>query len=124
MSPSDQFLAISCDVTVPLTARAGADASVVKRTQAVLAARKEPATAYAAYLTVRSYWSVLLMYFFGGIMQQLCTRPWGRNLLLRYPGLFSNGCAHLGSAAYVSSCQKRWQQLYWGELPFPGPHRP
>ena len=75
----------------PLHVCAGADASVVKRTQAVLAARKEPATAYAAYLTVRTYWNVLLMYFFGAIVQQLCTRPWGRMLLLRYPGLFSNG---------------------------------
>ena len=65
---------------------------MVKRTQAVIGARNEPAAAYAAYMTVRSYWSVLLMYFFGGIVQLLCSRSWGRKLLLRYPGLFSNGC--------------------------------
>ena len=110
MSPSDQTFAHFTDVTASLNACAGADASVVKRTQAVLAARKEPATAYAAYLTVRSYWSVLLMYFFGGIVQQLCTRPWGRQLLLRYPGLFSNGCAHLlccHATRACSSCSGR-----------------
>ena len=66
---------------------------MVKRTQAVLAARKEPIAAYAAYLTVGTYWNVLLMYFFGAVMQLLCMRTWGRKLLLRYPGLFSNGCA-------------------------------
>ena len=66
---------------------------MVKRTQAVLAARKEAATQYAAYLTVRTYWNVLLMYFLGALLQQLCVRSWGRQLLLRYPELFSNGCA-------------------------------
>ena len=74
---------------------------MVKRTQAVLAARNEPATAYAAYLTVGSYWNVLLMYFFGAVVQQLCARSWGRKLLLRYPGLFSNGCVE---APCLSTC--------------------
>ena len=66
---------------------------MVKRTQAALAARKEPPVSYAAYLTVRTYWNVLLMYFLGAVVQLLCARSWGRKLLLRYPGIFSNGCA-------------------------------
>ena len=111
----------ACDISLSLIACAGADASVVKRTQAVLAARKEPATQYAAYLTVKSYWSVLLMYFFGAIVQQLCTRPWGRKLLLRYPGLFSNGCARAVAAQQLTyDAKKRMQQYVTGTVS-PGP---
>lgn len=90
---------------------------MVKRTQAVLAARNEPATAYAAYLTVRSYWSVLLMYIFGGIMQQLCTRPWGRKLLLRYPGVFSNGCARFLQCNVRFVMPRALAAAVWGDHP-------
>ena len=70
----------------------GADASVVKRSQASLGARGQPVTAYAAYFTLSSRWQVALMMGFGALVQKLAGYPWGRALLLRYPGLFSNGC--------------------------------
>ena len=48
-------------------------------------------TAYAAYFTLPSRWHVWLMYAFGAAFQTLAGYSWGRALLLRYPGLFSNG---------------------------------
>ena len=89
---------------------AGADASVVKRTQAALAAHKEPPVAYAAYLTIATYWNVLLMYFFAAAVQLLCARSWGRKLLLRYPGLFSNGCVpHRSRKAFPADMTRVWR---------------
>ncbi|KAK9816589.1 hypothetical protein WJX72_002324 [[Myrmecia] bisecta] len=69
----------------------GADASVVKRTQAALAARGQPAVHYAAYMTVPSRWVLFLIGFFGAILQKLANSSFGRALLLTYPGLFSYG---------------------------------
>jgi len=70
----------------------GADASIVKRTQAFLASVGERAVHYNAMFTVSSRWSVFLFAFFGGLFQWLAGwNSWTRGLLLKYPKTFSNG---------------------------------
>mmetsp|Transcript_10472 Transcript_10472/g.26626 ORF Transcript_10472/g.26626 Transcript_10472/m.26626 type:complete len:425 (+) Transcript_10472:117-1391(+) len=69
----------------------GADASIVRRSQAALAAQGMPATHYTAMFTVGSRWSVFLFGLFGSVFMKLARTSWGRGLLLRYPSLFSYG---------------------------------
>lgn len=69
----------------------GSDASVIRRTAAALASIGKPAYHCAVYLTLPSRWALFLYQLFGGIFAFLAKHKWGRRLLLRYPGLFSNG---------------------------------
>jgi short subunit dehydrogenase-like uncharacterized protein len=69
----------------------GSDASVIRRTAASLATIGKPAYNCAVYLTLPSRWALFLYQLFGGVFAFLAKRAWGRTLLLRYPGLFSNG---------------------------------
>ena len=75
----------------------GSDASIIKRTMAYLGAH--PADAEqgfkpvhaAVYLTVSSAWYKFLFSCYGLLFGLLASKKWGRNLLLRYPALFSYG---------------------------------
>mmetsp|Transcript_1486 Transcript_1486/g.2621 ORF Transcript_1486/g.2621 Transcript_1486/m.2621 type:complete len:426 (-) Transcript_1486:380-1657(-) len=69
----------------------GADASIVRRTQAALSAQGMQCAHYTAMFTAGSRWSVFLFGIFGSIFMKLAGTPWGRSLLLRYPRLFSYG---------------------------------
>ncbi|CAM9386594.1 unnamed protein product [Phaeothamnion confervicola] len=80
----------------------GADSSVVRSTQASLAARLGPAPAaaggalglcphFGAYFTLPGAWQAVQMAVFGGVFQALARHEWGRSLLLKYPGAFTNG---------------------------------
>lgn len=62
---------------------AGADASVVRRTQAALAAAGERPVHFGARFTVGSHWGVAVAAVVGGIMQMLAGSAWGRWALLR-----------------------------------------
>ncbi|GAB4820285.1 hypothetical protein N2152v2_007331 [Parachlorella kessleri] len=69
----------------------GADASVVRRTMAALAAAGQPVAHHSMSFTLPSGYYKNLFLLFGSIMQWLAQRPWGRQLLLAAPGLFSYG---------------------------------
>jgi short subunit dehydrogenase-like uncharacterized protein len=71
----------------------GADASVVRRSQRRLAwARaEETPVQFAAYFGVTRAWTVLAVLAFGAVLGLLSRWRWGRQLLLRFPRLFSCG---------------------------------
>lgn len=69
----------------------GADASVVRRTQAALAAAGEPAVHFAARFAVPSAYYAAVAVAVGGAMMALAKHSWGRALLLKYPGVMSYG---------------------------------
>lgn len=69
----------------------GSDASVCRRTAAVLASVGLPAYHCAFYLTLPSRWALFLYQFFGGVFMFLAKRSWGRTLLLRFPRFFTYG---------------------------------
>jgi short subunit dehydrogenase-like uncharacterized protein len=50
-----------------------------------------PTVQFAAYLLIPSLWGVFLYTFYGLIFSFLAGSPWGRNLLLGHPQLFSGG---------------------------------
>ncbi|KAI9487561.1 MAG: saccharopine dehydrogenase [Benjaminiella poitrasii] len=50
-----------------------------------------PPIQFAAYLLLPSLWALLLYMFYGFIFSLLAAYPWGRNLLLEHPELFSHG---------------------------------
>ena len=71
----------------------GADASVVRRTQAALtslAGGFRP-TAFAMYFTLPSRWLLYQYLVLGGLVLWLAGREWGRRLLLRHPEVFTRG---------------------------------
>lgn len=69
----------------------GADASVIRRTMQAAVRAGEPAANVSVVFTLPSKWYMTLWQGFGAAFQYLAVRPWGRNLLLKYPGLFSYG---------------------------------
>lgn len=50
-----------------------------------------PTVQFAAYLLLPSLWAVILYTIYGFIFSVLAGSPWGRNLLLGHPELFSAG---------------------------------
>lgn len=50
-----------------------------------------PTVQFAAYLLIPSLWGVILYTLYGLIFSFLAGSPWGRNLLLGHPELFSGG---------------------------------
>ncbi|WIA42239.1 hypothetical protein OEZ86_008256 [Tetradesmus obliquus] len=75
----------------------GADAAIVRRTQAAIAAAGEPAVHFSARFSLPSAWAAALFVAYGGLMVALARFSWGRALLLRAPGLFSRGLvSHAG----------------------------
>ena len=71
----------------------GADASVVRRTQAALAAAGEPPVHFSARFGVPSAYYAAVAVAVGGALMTLAKHAWGRALLLRAPGVFSYGLA-------------------------------
>jgi short subunit dehydrogenase-like uncharacterized protein len=69
----------------------GSDASVVRRTQRLLAAHGDPPVHFAASFCVSSRWALLLLTIFGSLFRLLTVWALGRWLLLTFPGLFSWG---------------------------------
>eukprot|EP01027_Heterolobosea_sp_BB2_P007379 GEZU01010988.1.p1 GENE.GEZU01010988.1~~GEZU01010988.1.p1 ORF type:complete len:455 (-),score=131.82 GEZU01010988.1:745-2082(-) len=70
----------------------GSDASVVRRTQRTNYEWKHMAPfQYAAYATISSIWYVIIMVVFGAIFSTLAQFKLGRQILLKYPRLFSFG---------------------------------
>ncbi|KAI8477053.1 MAG: Saccharopine dehydrogenase-domain-containing protein [Monoraphidium minutum] len=69
----------------------GADASVVRRTQAALAAAGERPVHFAARFAAPGAYYAAVAVGVGGALMGLAKVAWGRALLLRYPGLFSYG---------------------------------
>jgi hypothetical protein len=69
----------------------GSDASVVKRTNAALAAAGKPAHHSAVYLTLPSRYATGLFTCFGAIFMLLAKQSWGRRLLLYFPSFFTCG---------------------------------
>lgn len=63
---------------------AGADAAVVRRTQAALSAAGEPAVHFTARFALASRLSALLTVVLGAVMSLLAKSAWGRGLLLRW----------------------------------------
>lgn len=72
----------------------GADASVVRSSHRSLKERgilDLCAPQYSAFVTVPSLLYLGVILVFGFVMQFLAGFSWGRTLLLKYPGLFTNG---------------------------------
>ena len=72
----------------------GADASVVRSSHRTLAERGEYDTCapqYFAFATVPSLLYLVIILVFGFVVQILSSFPWGRTLLLQYPGFFTAG---------------------------------
>ncbi|XP_071480955.1 saccharopine dehydrogenase-like oxidoreductase [Diadema antillarum] len=70
----------------------GADASVVRRTQRFLYEKdEERPIQFGAYMTVGSLFWLIVTIFFGAIFSFLAKYKTGRNLLEKYPTLFSGG---------------------------------
>jgi hypothetical protein len=66
-----------------MSCRPGADASIVRRTQAAIAAAGEPAVYFSARFALSSAAAAAQFVVFGGLMMVLCRFGWGRALLLR-----------------------------------------
>jgi hypothetical protein len=62
---------------------AGADASIVRRTQMALSAAGEPAVHFSARFGVPSAYYAAVAVVVGGTMMALAKYPWGRALLLK-----------------------------------------
>lgn len=77
-----------------LPAPAGADAAIVRRTQAAIAAAGEPAVHFSARFSLPSAWAAALFVAYGGLMVALARFSWGRALLLRWGA----GCRGLASS--------------------------
>mmetsp|Transcript_45375 Transcript_45375/g.176322 ORF Transcript_45375/g.176322 Transcript_45375/m.176322 type:complete len:410 (+) Transcript_45375:198-1427(+) len=70
----------------------GADASVVRRSQATLFLRdKITPVQFQCYFTVGSWFNVMLFTLFGILLMILTSFSFGVNLLLRFPEFFSGG---------------------------------
>mmetsp|Transcript_8431 Transcript_8431/g.25330 ORF Transcript_8431/g.25330 Transcript_8431/m.25330 type:complete len:411 (-) Transcript_8431:1428-2660(-) len=70
----------------------GADASVVRRSQATLSiADGVPPVQFHAYFTVEQMWSAYLIIVFAVLLRFLILFPFGIPLILKYPEIFSNG---------------------------------
>jgi hypothetical protein len=67
---------------VARTAAAGADASVVRRTQSALSAAGLPAVHFSVRFAVPSRLALLRFLGYGGLMSLLASWSWGRRLLL------------------------------------------
>ena len=93
---------------------AGADASVVRRTQAKLGAQHKPTVHYSAYFTVPTYFTFLLFAFFGKLLETLARFSWGRRALLTYPRLFSYGLFSREGPNEQQLAQTRFQMKFAG----------
>ncbi|TFK52962.1 hypothetical protein OE88DRAFT_1656672 [Heliocybe sulcata] len=73
-----------------------ADPAIVRQTQIleVMQSADLQAIQFGAYLVIPSLRVLLLMMFYFMIFNFLATRKWGRDLLLRYPKLFSHGTVY------------------------------
>lgn len=71
----------------------GADAAVIRRTedQLMLADGSHVSFYHGCYFHLSTWRNVSKMVFFGGIFQLLAKYEWGRNMLIKYPGVFSYG---------------------------------
>lgn len=72
----------------------GADASVVRSTHRNLKEMgklRDCAPQYSAFMTVPSFFYLVLIIVFGFLIQLLARFTWGRDMLLKYPRLFSIG---------------------------------
>mmetsp|Transcript_30433 Transcript_30433/g.67516 ORF Transcript_30433/g.67516 Transcript_30433/m.67516 type:complete len:431 (-) Transcript_30433:552-1844(-) len=69
----------------------GADASVVKRTQAALEAGGEPSVHFTARFVLASRYHTYLTALTGTMLGLLAKTSWGRSMLLSHPGFFSAG---------------------------------
>jgi hypothetical protein len=101
-----------CSAAAP-PAPAGADAAIVRCTQAALAAAGEPPVHFTARFAVPSAFTAGLFVVYGGLMMFLCRFSWGRALLLRWGG----AGAGLMAAGYHSGRQQHWacaHQSGWG----------
>jgi len=85
----------------------GADASVVLRSQTAISQGAVPGQPFyfSAYVNIGSTFNLLLLLFFGLVLQFLAGFSWGRAILLRFPEFFSYGCfSHAGpSASYLKA---------------------
>lgn len=103
----------------------GADASIVRRSQAALfVADNTPfAVGYTAYVTLPSFFWVGVMSVIGSCFSFLARWAWGRSLLLRFPRFFSLGrFSHEGpTAKQLASCSFTMdffgttQAVFWPE---------
>lgn len=69
----------------------GADASVIRRSMTRLVAAGKPAAHVAVSVSIPSRWYSWVFQALGAVFAFLASREWGRQLLLQYPRLFSNG---------------------------------
>lgn len=69
----------------------GADASVVRRTMQARVKAGEPAANVSVVFTLPSRYYMTLWQGFGAAFAFLANKPWGRDLLLKFPRLFSYG---------------------------------
>ncbi|KAK9871270.1 hypothetical protein WA026_011540 [Henosepilachna vigintioctopunctata] len=70
----------------------GADRAVMMRTQRHLYEhKKQRPVQIQTYFLVKKFWHLAVITFFGAIFSILSQFQWGRNLLLKYPSLFSAG---------------------------------
>ena len=75
----------------------GADASVVRRTNRAAELRGETPVAFSAFMTLPTLTSLATMLFYGTLFSLLARFESGRNVLLRYPKLFTGGVfSHAG----------------------------
>lgn len=85
---------MACRWTLPFP---GADASVIRRSQAAIQASGEPPVSCSVRFTLTSRYYVFKAMLVGAAMAVLARFSWGRFLLLRFPELFTYGLAsHAG----------------------------
>ena len=78
-------------VVTLLMVRAGADASVVRRSMSARASQGLPVAHYLAFFTIASKFNLILFFVLGAVCSTLARFAWGRMLLLKFPGLFTFG---------------------------------
>jgi hypothetical protein len=76
--------AVLTHASVPCIDTAGADAAIVRRTQAAIAAAGEHPVHFSARFAVPGTFTAALFVAYGGLMMFLCRFSWGRALLLRW----------------------------------------
>eukprot|EP01023_Acetabularia_acetabulum_P048958 TRINITY_DN5198_c0_g1_i5.p1 TRINITY_DN5198_c0_g1~~TRINITY_DN5198_c0_g1_i5.p1 ORF type:complete len:414 (-),score=54.90 TRINITY_DN5198_c0_g1_i5:864-2105(-) len=67
----------------------GADAAVVRRSEAYCSSKQLDCVHYSANISVPSTFYAFILAFMYSIISTLAKFKWGRNLLLRYPGFFT-----------------------------------
>ena len=101
----------------------GADASVVRsshRTLKAMGKLDQCAPQYSAFATVPSFFYLALILVFGSFIQLLAKFEWGRSLLLKYPGLFSNGMFSHKGPSKIQLDETSFKMTLYG-MGFSGP---